>query len=298
MWVLYIIFSAIFLGIYDVFKKVSVTQNAVLPVLWISSLVQCVIFAPVILASFYEYGISQESFIYTPFSGFKNQLLIFFKTLLVLGSWVCSFFALKHLPITLAGPIRATSPAWTLAGAIFLLGEQLNPQQWLGISIIFLCIILYSRIGKREGIIFLKNKWVFLIFLATLLGAASGLYDKYLLAHLAIHRMEVQAWFSIYQILILTPVVLVFWWPQKQKHPFTWRWSIPCIGIFLIFSDILYFYALSLPGALIAVISLVRRGSIVISFLSGLFIFKEQHLLKKAAVLIGVVIGIVILYYS
>src|SRR5690606_7567131 len=112
---------------------------------------------------------------------FQTQVLIFLKTCLVMASWICSFLALKHLPITIVGPIRATSPVWTLFGAILLLGEHLSLQQWIGIIIVFLGIHSYSRIGKREGIAFFKNKWVFLIFLATLFGSASGLYDKYLL---------------------------------------------------------------------------------------------------------------------
>ncbi|MDA3882202.1 MAG: EamA family transporter [Bacteroidales bacterium] len=298
MWIVYVIFSALLLGVYDVFKKVSVTENAVLPVLFISSLVQLLIFSPLIVASHYQIGFSPGHLIYIPFTGLHTQILIFLKTCLVMASWVCSFFALKNLPISIVGPIRSTSPVWTLFGAIFLLGERLTMVQWIGIAVVFASIYSYSFIGKREGIVFAKNKWIILVFLATLFGAASALYDKYLIAELGIHRMEVQAWFSIYQSFILLPFVYILWWPKRRTFPFSWKWSIPCIGVFLILSDFFFFYALSQEGALISIISLVRRSSIVISFLSGLFLFKERYILPKGIALIGVIFGVVLLYLA
>jgi len=298
MWVGYVILSAIVLGFYDVFKKLSVKDNAVLPVLFVSTLVSLVFFLPWIIISRQGTIISTDNILYIPYSGLWNNFLIFIKTCLVLCSWVFSFFALKNLPISIVAPIRSTSPVWTLIGAIFLLNETFSVQQWIGIVVVFASIYSYSLIGKREGIFFWKNKWVFFIFLATLFGSASGLYDKFLIAEAGIHRMEVQAWFSVYQSVILLPVVAILWWPKRKANPFEWRWTIPCIGLFLIVSDFFFFYALSIPGALISVVSLVRRGGMVISFLSGLFVFKEENILVKSFALAGVIGGITILYFA
>jgi transporter family protein len=188
---------------------------------------------------------------------------------------------------------------WTLMGAIFLLGERLSLVQWVAIVLIFCCLFAYSRVGKREEIHFLRNKWVFCIFAATIFAAISALYDKYLLNTLGIHRMEVQAWFSVYQFVMTVLLVCVFWLPRrKQGDTFQWRLTIPFIGICLLFADFFYFYALSLPQALIAIISLVRRSAVIVSFAAGAVIFKEKNIARKAVIVTGILCGIILLYVA
>ena len=50
------------------------------------------------------------------------------KALIVGTSWICAYFALKHLPISIVSPIRASGPVWTLFGAIVLFHEQPSPM--------------------------------------------------------------------------------------------------------------------------------------------------------------------------
>lgn len=299
MWVVIVIFSAVFLGIYDVFKKLSLTRNAVLPVMLISSVTSLLFFIPGIFLSTYHPQIVEGTLFYVPFSGAHVQWMIFLKSCIVQASWIFSFFALKHLPISIVSPIRSTGPMWTLLGALLLLGETLNLLQWGGVLIIIACLYAYSWTGKKEGIHFKQNIWILCIFAGTLLGSVSAMYDKYLLATCGIHKMEVQAWFSVYQFALMIPTVILVWYPNRTKtDAFSWRWTIPLIGIFLVLADFFYFYALSLPGALISVISIIRRSGVIISFLSGVLIFKEQNLKTKAFLLVGVLIGVYILYLA
>ncbi len=299
MWVVIVIFSAIFLGVYDVFKKLSLTHNAVLPVMLVSSTTSLLFFIPgIVLSAFYPHTVEGTIF-YVPFSGAHTQWLIFIKSCIVQASWVFSFFALKHLPISIVSPIRSTGPMWTLVGAIFILGETLTPLQWTGVLLIVACLYAYSLAGKKEGIVFKSNIWVLFIFTGTALGSLSALYDKYLLATLGINKMEVQAWFSVYQCMLMIPTVLLLWFPYRHKFDaFQWRWTIPLIGVFLVLADFFYFYALSLPGALVSVISLIRRSGVIISFLSGVVIFKEQNLRIKGFILAGVLVGVYVLYLA
>jgi len=165
--------------------------------------------------------------------------------------------------------------------------------------LIFCCLFAYSRVGKREEIRFARNKWVFFIFAATIFAAISALYDKYLLNTLGIHRMEVQAWFSVYQFILILMLTCVFYLPiRKHKYPFQWQWTIPLIGICLLFADFFYFYALSLPQALIAIISPVRRSAVIVSFVAGAVIFKEKNIARKAVILLGILCGIALLYVT
>jgi transporter family protein len=201
---------------------------------------------------------------------------------------------MKHLPVTIFAPIRATGPLWTLVGAIIIFSEHLNATQWLGVSITLVFFYLISTTGKKEGIEFHRNKWILFIVLATILGAASGLYDKFIIRH--INRIAVQAWFSFYQVVILFPVLALFWYPKrKQTASFQWRWTIPAIGITLVIADFLYFYALSYEGSMISMISALRRGSVIITFMLGALLFKEQNLKRKGIYLLGILLGILLI---
>ncbi len=296
MWWLLAIVSALFLGIYDVVKKVSVNNNAVLPVLLFSSVSAAIIFVPILLFS--QYGIFPEDhLLYVPSVPLKVHGLLFLKSVIVVASWTFSFFALKYLPLTIVSPIRATGPLWTLIGAIIIFGEQLTTYQWMGIIVTLAFFYMFSTAGKIEGISFRKNKWIFFIILGTLFGAISGLYDKFLLRQ--INRMAVQCYFTFYQVVIFVPLVMMIWWPTRKKTSrFVWRWSIPLIGIFLLIADFFYFYALHIPESMISIVSALRRGSVVIAFIFGAYLFKEKNIKTKAIYLAGILIGIGLLIFG
>ncbi len=296
MWIPLVICSAIFLGVYDIFKKMSVKENVVVLVLLISSATSLLIFLPLIGISLFSPETLQNSMFFVPFTNWHNQFLIFIKSIIVLSSWIFSFYAMKHLPISIVGPIRSSAPMWTLIGAVLILHETLNVYQWTGILLIIISLFLYSILGKKEGIHFTHNIWILFIFLGTIIGSISALFDKYLIAQCGIPKMEVQAYFSVYQFLLMIPIVMILWYPKRKEKIFVWRWTIPLIGIFLVIADFFYYYAISIPGALIAVISAIRRSNVLISFLAGAYIFKEKNILKKGLVLIGVLMGIYILY--
>lgn len=296
MWVVWAFSSALLLGFYDVFKKKSLSGNAVLPVLMINTAVCALFFIPFIIASFLGWsgGISV--------GGLREHAYVLIKALIVLSSWICGYYAMKNLPLTIVGPINATRPVMTLVGALFVYGERLNVWQWLGVSLAIISFFLLGRSGKKEGINFVHNRWIVLLVSSALLGCVSGLYDKYLMASVAeggagLNRFFVQAWYNLYQAVMMTAVMLSIWLPQRSRSvPFKWRWSILFISVFLTAADLFYFYALSCPGAMIAIVSMVRRGSVVVSFLFGALLFREKNLRSKAIDLLFVLLGMVCLF--
>lgn len=296
MWFYLALASAALLGIYDVFKKISLNNNAVLPVLMISILSAAIAFIPLIVLSHLNIIDSSQT-LYIPTITLAEHIQILIKSIIVLTSWVFSFYALKHLPITIVAPIRATGPLWTLLGAIIIFTEQLNAYQWIGIAITLFFFFKFATVGKNEGIYLTNNKWFWFIIIATLSGAASGLYDKHLLRN--IDRMAVQSWFSIYQVMLMLPLTMLLWWPKrKSSKPFTFRWTIPLIGIALVLADYFYFKALSEPNSLISVISAIRRGGVVIAFTFGATLFHEKNIKQKSIYLLGISIGIGFLIFG
>lgn len=295
MWLLFAFLSAALLGFYDVFKKHSLKGNAVLPVLFLNTLFSSLIFLPFILLSTFVPNILAGTMFDVPLVGWEVHKFIIIKSFIVLSSWIFGYFGMKHLPLTIVGPINATRPVMVLMGAMLLFGERLNLYQWIGVMLAVFSFFLLSRSGKKEGIDFAHNKWIFFIVLAAITGAVSGLYDKFLMKQF--NPMLVQSWYNVYQVFIMCPILLLLWWPKRRQNtPFRWDWGILLISIFLSAADFVYFYALSFDDSMISIVSMVRRGSVVVSFLFGAMLFREKNLKSKAIDLVLILIGMLFLY--
>ena len=301
MWLLLAFLSAALLGFYDAFKKESIRDNAVLPVLFLNTLFSSLIFLPFILISAWSDSLDGTIF-HVPAAGWEVHKYVLLKSVIVLSSWTFGYFGMKHLPLTIVGPINATRPVMVLVGALLVFGERLNLYQWAGVLMAVISFFMLSRSGKKEGIDFKHNRYIFYVVLAAVTGAISGLYDKYLMAPvsdggLGLDRMVVQSWYNIYQLFMMGAVIALLWLPKrKTTTPFHCDWCIIHISIFLSAADFVYFYSLSLEGAMISIVSMVRRGSVVVSFLCGALFFREKNLKSKVVDLALVLIGMIFLY--
>ena len=294
MWLALAFLSAFLLGCYEVNKKMSLNGNAVIPVLFLNTLISSLIFLPFILLSYTTNWLDGTMF-YVPKASFETHMAVLLKAVIVLTSWISGYFALKHLPLTITGPIKATQPVLTLVGALLIFGERLNLYQWIGVLFAIASFYLLSSSGKKEGINFAHNKWIFLTVISILTGAASGLYDKPLMRGLDV--MTVQVWFNIYQCAIMAAILLFLWYPtRKRTTPFEWRWNIIFISVFLCVADWVYFYALTFPDSMISIVSMVRRSNVLVTFVAGALFFHEKNLKNKAIDLILVLIGMIFLF--
>ena len=304
MWLVLAFVSATFLGFYDTSKKASLKGNAVLPVLFLNTVFSTLIFSPFLLDYIGGFGWFSGTLLDTaPFTSeqaissqmVRAHLLVVLKAFIVLSSWICGYFGLKHLPLSIVGPINATRPVLVLVGATLIFGERLNPYQWAGVLVTILSVFLMSRTGKKENIDFKSNKWIWCLAGAVLMGAVSGLYDKFIMKQLS--PMFVQSWFNFYQMIIMAVICGLLWYPRrKESTPFTWRWSIPLISLFICIADFAYFTSLNNPESMISVVSLVRRSSVIVSFACAALIFKERNLRAKAVDLALVLIGMAFIW--
>lgn len=293
MWLGFALLSALFLGFYDVSKKQSLKDNAVIPVLWLHTLFCSLIMLPFTVLSA-KTGLLDDSMFYVPTAGWELHRLIILKAAIVLGSWIFGYFGMKHLPITLFGPINATRPIIVLLGGLVLFGERLNIYQWIGVLIAIISFYMLSVSGRKEGINFTHNKWVLCVIMATILGAVSALFDKYLLVRF--NNMFVQAWSNFYQLVQMTVVLFALWWPtRKSTTPFHWKWSIILISVFLTLADYAYFCSLSSSLSMVSIVSMIRRSSVIVSFLCGALLFHEKNLRSKAVDLALVLLGLIFL---
>jgi len=294
-WIAASLVSAFFLGCYDLCTKHAVRDNAVLPVLFFANLCSATVWLTLMaLPVFAPASFAFPAALAVAPLSITDHALLAAKSLLVACSWLCGYFAVKHLPVSLASPIRATGPVWTLFGALLVLGERPSWLEMLGVAITLASFVSLSVIGAREGIHFSRNKWIGWLFAGTLLGAASGLYDKFLLGRIGFAASTVQAWFSIYLALIFLPLAIGWklrWW---TRHEFHWRGSVLGVSAALLIADFVYFNALRDPEALISLVSSLRRGSTLVAFAGGILLFGEVNGRQKLPAVLGVLVGIVL----
>ena len=293
--------SAALLGCYDSLKKKALHDNAVVPVLTLNTLFSSLLFLPFIVVSYTSGALDGTIFHVASEGGWDTHKYIVLKAVIVQSSWLLGYFGMKHLPLTIVGPINATRPVMVLVGALLVFGERLNLWQWAGVLLAIISYIMLRRSGRKEGIDFHHDKWIWMTVGAAVIGAVSGLYDKYLMepvseGGLGLDRMMVQSWYNIYQCIMLTGMLLLLWWPKRgATTPFHWSWAIIGVSVFLSVADFMYFYSLSEPEAMISIVSMIRRGSVLVSFLFGALFFHEKNLRAKAFDLALVILGLILL---
>lgn len=295
MWVAAAFLSALLLGLYDVSKKRSLKGNAVVVVLWLNTLFSTLLFLPVILNGELALGWFDSTPLASCSGTLRDHILVAVKAALTLSSWLCGYYAIKHLPLTIVGPVNATRPVVVLVGAMLLFGERLNIWQWGGVLLTIVSLYLLSRAGRKEDISFRHSRHVWALFAAMLLGAVSGLYDKYIISTECLMPSFVQSWFSVYQLAMMTIIVAIMWLPKSRRESFHWSWAIPLISIFVSCADLCYYNALDDADSMIAVVSMIRRSSVVVTFACGALLFGERNLKAKALDLALILIGMVLL---
>ena len=215
MWILLGIFSAAFLGFHEIFKKVALNHNAVLPVLFLGSAFAALVFLPFIIISRIFPEFSGNYGMYIPVSGFTAHMMFLLKSVIVSVAWVFGYFSVKHLPVTLLAPLNSSGPVWTMLGAIIIYGERMNALQWTGVAIslgFYYALSFGGNIRSKEK---KDNRWIFFAFLSIIFNSISGLLDKYLVRQY--DRIAMQAWFSIYTTLIFLLIVAIVWYPARKN---------------------------------------------------------------------------------
>lgn len=299
MWIYQGLVSALFLGLYDVSRKHALRLNAAMPVIFLSNLCAMAVILPVMAFCYFTPSLAARLHLHLAYLPVAGHALVLAKSAVVYLSWLLSYYSIKQLPVTLAGPIGATAPVWTLLGGVALFGERLTAGQYLGFMVMAVSYAFLSSISGKEGIKFSSNKGVLAMVLASILAATSGLFDKYLINRLGYHPTAVQAWFMIY----LVPIAGVVAWISSHSHSgeipgFRWTLSIPAIGVMLVIADVFYFTALGMPNSLVSVLAMVRASSVVVSFIVGGMFFAEARLAIKSLALTGIVCGLFLVLHK
>jgi len=280
MWVWLSLASALLLGVYDVAKKVALRRNGVYWVLLAATALSTLFVSP-----FFTAGTAAQ------------HLRLVFKAVLVTTSWVSGMIALELLPITTVSTLKASRPMFVVLFSIVLFGERLSVLQWTGVVLVLAAIWLMSRASSREGLKFSSGKGFAALALSIFAGVASALWDKHIIGGL--EPLFVQSWTNLYITAMLAVLVLVRSLRAGEKREkFTWDWTLLLIALFITGADACYFFSLKQPGAMLSVVSIIRRCSVLVTFVLGAIIFKEKNIRGKAVSLALMLAGIILLMFS
>ena len=289
-WTSWVLASSVLLALYDLAKKASVRANAVLPVLLVSTTFGFAAYSAGLLASGHFCSLGE-------ISG-ASLALGLVKSAIVGTSWVFTFCALRTLPITIATPIRASSPALVLLIAVPLYGEMPSALQGLGMAAVFAGYFAFSWAGRHEGIDFFRNHAVWCAIAGAVFSAASSLWDKYIFQVRALPVEQVQLVFQAGLVAFYALALAASRALRIGRAAFEWRWTLPIVGILLAGADWLYFRGLAYPRAPISAAALMRRFSVVLTFLLGARFFHETNLVRKGIALAAIVAGVALLCFA
>ena len=301
MWVVLSLTSAVLLGFYDIFKKQTVVGNAIIPVLFYSTMISALLFLPFILLSQFKPFIFTGSFMEKLFIDpltLQQHLLIIGKTAIIVFSWMFSYSAMKNLPITVVGPVNQLRPAISVVLLFLIFQEKLTLVQWFGVVLAIISFFFMNRSGKLEGIHFKSNKWVYMLLASAVLVALSGVYDKFLLSYIdkPMSPATIQAWYTVYDFLMTSVLFFFIWLPKRKEQPFEWRWGIVAMAVFVTVADVIYLTGLKQDAAVVVIIPLILYGvRLLVSFVYGIFGFKEKNIRSKIVPLLMVLAALVCL---
>ena len=300
MWVLLAVFSAILLGTYDVAKKQALRKNGTFAVLLVATALSTLFVSP-----FLRIGPAED------------HLKLALKAVLVTASWVSGMEGLKRLPLTTVSTIKGSRPVFVVLFSIILFGERLNWMQWLGIAIVLGALYMLGFTSRRDASAQVRKTGFIWMGISVLTGVASALYDKYIMK--GMEPMFVQSWTNLFITVILALCVLVKRLvvsgragrassdrlrPRSREsegdlpaHPdrFVWDWTLVLVAVLITGADALYFFALKQPDALLSIISVVRRASVLVTFVLGAIIFHEGNIRAKGLNMLLMAAGVVLL---
>ncbi len=278
MWLWLALLSALLLGFYDIAKKQALAKNGPIEVLFAATAISTILLSP----CFFLYS-----------GPWMHHLMLMAKAVLVSASWISGMYALKLLPITTVSPLKATRPFFVVLLSLLIFGEKLNALQYAGVALALASIALTSFSGRRDTAGSGSRAGYVAIGVSIAAGVASALYDKHIMVQM--HPLFVQSWTNLYITAIVGLYLLIMRGVSRSSAKFRWDWVLLGTAVLITGADMAYFFALGSKGALLSVISIVRRASVLVTFVFGALIFKEKNLGGKALALLMLLGGMVCL---
>lgn len=280
-YVIYTSISALFLALYDLFKKISVKdKNNIYEILFLYTFIA-------FLCSLF--------FVREAFSiNFISIIYILIKSGVISLSWFFTMKAMSKLQLGIVVPFSLLGSVSTTALAFIFFDEGIGFAQIGGIVVVLIGLLFLSRLCKREKECKNDYKYLGLLVLAAFLSSVSAIIDKYLLN--SISRGSVIFWFFLFLNLIYL-IVCFFKSKKIELQTIKNNLWIAGIGVSIFLSDLFYYLAVSDSSASLSIISIIRKLSVFIGVVLGGIFLKENKLGYKILILLLMFIGLGVIIF-
>lgn len=276
MWIGLVLLYGLFKGAREIAKKKAVQKSGVMEVLFVYTLLSFLMVAPDARNAM---GLSG-----------RQLLCVLLKSCVIFVAWICSFRAIKRLPVSLYSVLDLSRVVFSTILGVAFLGEHMRLGQSIGLVLVLSGLLLLKapwRAGKEEDA---SAGAVLLALLSCLMNAISGTMDKVLMQ--GMNSSQLQFWYMLfltclYGLYLLCTRTEVDW---KGTFKNGWIWLMSAL---FVVADRALFLANAMPGSQVTVMTLLKQAGVLISILGGWLVFHEKHVGYRLACASLVVAGIV-----
>lgn len=281
MWMLQVLLYGLLKGAREIIKKKSLSRSSVLEVLFFYTLLGFVLVCP---EAGNAGGVSAA-----------QMGLIVLKSFVIFVAWMCSFKAIKKMPISLYGVLDLSRVLFATLLATTVMQEVLSPLQIAGLTLVCVGLLMLKGLPSKKKESTKENVRPFIVvlaFVSCLLNAFSGLLDKILMKDVT--SGQLQFWYMLYLVLFYLVYIILsktkIRIKQSLKNPWIWL-----LAILFIIADRALFLANAAPESRISVMTLIKQSGCLVTILGGKFIFHEKNICRKlvcaAVIVMGIVVG-------
>ena len=284
MWVWLVLLYGILKGVREIAKKKALEKNSTIEVLFMYTFLSFVMVLP---SAGKAVGVESRFWFY-----------IALKSFVIFLAWMCSFRAIKRMPISLYGVLDLSRVLFATMLGVAVMQETLGVFQTVGLILVSAGLLLLKyRPGHRQDMASMGQaveiKYVVMAFASCLLNAVSGLLDKILMRDIT--SSQLQFWYLFFLTLFYLLYILLSRSQINWKRAFCNKW-VWLLSLLIVIADRALFVANGMEGSRITVMTLLKQAGCIVTILAGRFLFKEKnttHKLVCAGVIIaGIVIGV------
>ena len=196
MWIWLVLLYGVLKGVREIVKKKALERNSTIEVLFVYTFLSFVMVLP---SAGVSMGVEPRFYFY-----------IAMKSFVIFVAWMCSFRAIKKMPISLYGVLDLSRVMFATMLGVAVLQETLGTFQVIGLLLVSagLLMLKYNPKSVREAAKSagesVEIRYVVMAFASCLLNAVSGLLDKILMKDIT--SSQLQFWY----LLFLTVFYLLF----------------------------------------------------------------------------------------
>ena len=282
MWIALVLLYGVLKGVREIVKKKALSKNSTIEVLFMYTLLSFLIVLPDVKNAM---GLELHFYFY-----------IAMKSFVIFLAWMCSFKAIKKMPISLYGVLDLSRVLFATLLGVAVMQEILGPYQVLGLLLVSagLLLLKYHPGSRQNGVSkageAVEVRCVVMAFASCLLNAVSGLLDKILMKDIS--SSQLQFWYLLfltlfYLLFILVSRVPVNWGSAVRNQ---WVWLL---SLLIVIADRALFVANGMEGSRITVMTLLKQSGCVVTILAGRFLFREKNTTHKLVCAAIIIAGIV-----